>query len=85
MRQKLGPWLPAVFCAALSLITVIGDLVGRFATGAPGAVDTAFYAFLPMCFFFVGAFMAELRRENRELRAQIQAMTPGRGAETQVA
>jgi hypothetical protein len=76
MREKLGPWLPAIFCAVLSLITVLGNLIGLFATGAAGASDVAFYCFLPMCFYFVGAYLMQLRQENRELREQIRELIP---------
>jgi hypothetical protein len=81
MREKLGPWLPAIFCGVLSLITILGDLIGRFATGIAGAADIVFYCFLPMCFFFVGVFVSQLRRENCELRKQIQEMINKTGLE----
>jgi hypothetical protein len=85
MREKLGPWVPAIFCAVLSLITVLGDLVGRFTTGVPGAVDLVFYCFLPMCFYFAGAYLSQLRQENRDLRVQIQSLLPKPIAGRQVA
>ena len=84
MREKLGPWLPAMFCAVLSLITVLSDLIGRFATGTTGAADVVFYCFLPMCFVFVGVFVSQLRQENRELREQIRALVTKSGAEKHV-
>lgn len=85
MREKLGPWAPAIFCAALSFITILGDLVGRFVTGTAGAADVAFYSFLPMCFYIVGTFLAQLRQENRELREQIQELLPKPIAEKPIA
>lgn len=34
-----------------------------------------FYCFLPMCFFFVGTFLSQLQKENRELRSRIDELT----------
>ena len=84
MRDKL-PWLPAISCAGLSLITVLADLIGRFTTGTAGAGDVVFYCFLPGCFYFVGAFVSQLRYENDELRKQIQELLPKPGAENHAA
>ena len=74
MRDKLSPWIPAIFCAFLSLITVSGSLFLAFVYGTSrsSGVDLGFYCFLPMCFCFVGAFVSNLRRENRELRTRIE-------------
>lgn len=75
MRQKLNPWIAAIFCAILSLITIVGDLATRFLTGMPGGANMVFLCFIPMCFFFVGAFLTELRKENEELRQKIQELS----------
>lgn len=72
MREKLAPWLPAIYCTVLSLITVIGNIIGLFLVGTPGVADTAFLCFLPMCFYLVGVFLSRLQQDNRELRAQLQ-------------
>ncbi len=77
MREKLGPWLAAIFCAILSTITIVTGLGLRFATGIVDPMPIAFYSFLPMCFFFVGAYLSKLQRENRELRSRIEALTIG--------
>ncbi|MBL4771374.1 MAG: hypothetical protein JKY61_09575 [Planctomycetes bacterium] len=39
-------WIPAVFCALLSLMKMFMP---------NGAGDPSFYSFLPMCFFFVAS------------------------------
>ena len=85
MRKKLGPWLPAIFCAILSAITVIGNLIAYQITGNANAVSMVFHCFLPMCFFFVGAFLLQLQNENRELRSQIDTLTSARHGEKNVA
>ena len=79
MREKLLPWIPAIFCACLSLITFVSFVVmSRTVIAVPGfptmAVLAPFLSFLPVCFFQVGAFMSQLRQENRELREQIQVL-----------
>ena len=79
MREKLLPWIPAIFCACLSLMTFVSFVVmSRTVIAVPGfptmAVLAPFLCFLPMCFIHVGVFMSQLRQENRELREQIQKL-----------
>jgi len=74
MREKLLPWQPAIMCAVLSLITLVADIFGRFATGTPNVGFSAFLCFLPMCFFHVGVMLKNLRDENRELKRRIDEM-----------
>lgn len=74
MREKLLPWLPAIMCGALSLITVAADIFGRFATGTANLGLSTFLCFLPMCFFHVGVMLKSLRDENRELTRRLDAM-----------
>ncbi|MHB9081867.1 MAG: hypothetical protein ACYC3X_30750 [Pirellulaceae bacterium] len=76
MKDKRGPWTPAIFCAFLSLITVAGNLIVVSMNGvAPSSgIDGVFYCFLPMCFYFVGALLSTLQRENRELRTRIEEL-----------
>ena len=71
MREKLMPWVPAILCAGLALITVVADVVGRFMTGTAHAGLTAFIGFLPMCFFHVGVMLKTMRDENRELKRRL--------------
>jgi hypothetical protein len=74
MREKLLPWMPAIMCAVLSLITVVADIYGRFATGTANVGLTSFLCFLPMCFFHVGVMLKNLRDENRELKLRLEEM-----------
>jgi hypothetical protein len=36
--------------------------------------EPAFFSFLPMCFFFVGATISEMRRDIRELTKQVSEL-----------
>ncbi len=74
MRDKIGPWQSAKFCAALSLLTVFGNVAGRFLGSTRDIGAIAFYGFLPVCFFMVGVYLSQLKKENQELREQIQEL-----------
>jgi hypothetical protein len=69
MKVKLQPWLPALFCAFLSLMALF--------VAPLDAAKPAFYAFLPMCFFFVGAVISQMRREIIDLRRQVSELSNG--------
>ena len=76
MREKLQPWIPAIFCATLSLITFVAVLAMSVNTKPDGGLTIMaglipFLSFLPMCFYHVGAVTSRLRQENRELRERI--------------
>jgi hypothetical protein len=75
MRDKLAPWLPAIICSGLCLITVIADLAGRFMTGSANVGITTFFCFLPICFLHVGVMLKSLRDENRLLRHKLDEVT----------
>ena len=69
MRQKTSHWIPAAFCAFLSLTALFAS------TGSDaGWWRPAFFAFLPMCFFFVGATTSGMQREIRDLQTQVAEM-----------
>jgi hypothetical protein len=70
MREKLEPWIPAVFCAALALITTIGNL---FAGPDFGATSVSIL-FMPVCFYHVGVYLIQLRNENRDMRLRLDAI-----------
>ncbi len=75
MREKQMPWLPAISCGGLSLITVVTDLFGRFTTGTANVGLSTFLCFLPMCFFHVGVMLKNLRDENRELKRRLDEIS----------
>lgn len=86
MREQIGPWIPAIFCAFLSLITVLGSLILDFMNGTSrSGLDLGFYGFLPMCFYFVGEFLSKLRKENTDLQLRIDELTRALNAEKNAA
>ena len=76
-RRIVSPWLAAGFCAVLSLITICGSTYLQFVNhtyyGEMSAL-TSFLCFLPICFYFVGIGMRQMRDEIRDLRAQIEKL-----------
>ena len=71
-KRAILPWLSAVFCAFLSLITISANLWLSVANRSDvGGWAIAFLCFLPMCFFFVGTAVKEMQREISELRNEI--------------
>jgi len=76
MREKLGPWIPAIFCAALAIITVVGNLVLAFVTRLPqSGVDLVFYLNLPMCFYMVAVQLIEIRKNQAAMQLKIDELT----------
>lgn len=65
MKQKIAPWLGFTFCAFLSAIALVGTSTNS------NWWQPSFYAFLPMCFFYVGSMLAGMSREIRELRQRL--------------
>lgn len=80
MRVKASPWLSAGFCAGLSACCLIAYLALQFfvQSDPSSAWVVSFLSFLPMCFYFVGAGMAQMQREIGELRQQL-AEIQGKG------
>ncbi len=74
MREKLGPWIPALFCAAVAVITTIGNLWILLLGGSDNSTTMVFILFMPMCFVFAGQILNQLRNENREMRLRLNAL-----------
>ena len=66
MKQAISNWLPAIFCAFLSLLALSMQIGSDSSAWKP-----AFYSFLPMCFFFVGLVTLQMQREIRELKTKM--------------
>ena len=70
--QAVAPWLPMIFSAVLSLITLIAIVASASTPGSHSwGWAIPFLCFLPMCFLFVGAAVAQSRKEILDLRAQV--------------
>lgn len=65
--KTIAHWLPAGYCAFLSLIALFAF------TRSPDAQwwRPAFFSFLPLCFFFAGSVTIQMHRELRELRQRV--------------
>ena len=69
MRQTISHWVPAAFCAFISVIALSGSIASDAGWWRP-----AFFGFLPMCFIFMGIATSQMQREIRELRKQLAEM-----------
>jgi len=57
-------WLPTAFCAYISFTALTRSTDGQWWT-------PAFFSFLPMCFFYVGAITSQMSKEIRDLKKQL--------------
>lgn len=73
-RDRVGPWLPAVFCAVLGAICTTAGFWAMHNGGAMGDFGFLYMISMPMCFFFVGAYLAKLRSDNADLLARLDAI-----------
>ena len=75
-KRVLLPWVAMGFSAILSLIAIVA-IVGLTALNGPGSDGwaIAFLAFLPMCFYFMGAATSQTQGEIAELRQQLARLT----------
>ena len=65
--KTITHWVPAVFCAFISLMALFASA----GSSGSGWWRPAFFAFLPMCFFFVGSATTQMHRELRDLRQRL--------------
>ena len=70
MKQQAPHWIPAAFCAFLSIMALVG-WVSTLNSQYPNWALPAFYSFLPMCFFFVGSAATRQHQELQELRQKV--------------
>jgi hypothetical protein len=77
MKQTISHWIPAVFCTFISLMALFAS-----AASDAGWWRPTFFAFLPMCFLFVGFATSQMHREIRELRKQLARMQTKLDAES---
>ena len=65
----ISHWVPAVFCAFLSLTALAVQIRAN-----TSVLTAAFFCFLPMCFFFAGVVTASMHRELRQLQDRLAAL-----------
>ena len=70
MRPSTRHWIAPAFCAFISVIAMAAS-VGNAESWRP-----AFFAFLPMCFYFVAVVTSQMQVEIRELRKQLAELQP---------
>ena len=74
MRERIGPWVPAIFCAVVAIFVTIGNVWSVAVGGSANATDMVFMLNMPLCFCFVGVYLTKLRNDNRELRDRVDAL-----------
>ena len=74
MREKHSPWNSAAFCASLALITMVGNLLTFQSGGSDGSLMMIYLINLPMCFYFIGGHLVQLRNENHEMRLRLDKL-----------
>jgi len=74
MRERLAPWLPAIFCAVLAVIVTVCNLWVYSQGGSDSGGNMIYMLNMPMCFFFVGAYLTKLRNDNTALRLRVDAL-----------
>ena len=75
--MKLEPnnvWKSFYFSAAMSVIFVVADVAGRFATGSSHVGLTTFICFLPMAFWFAADAQRQTRQQVEALEARIRQL-----------
>lgn len=69
-QRPVAHWIPFAFCCFLSLLA----LVDTVRDGSAGPWSIAFFAFLPMCFFYMASVTTGMQREINSLRGRLQAL-----------
>jgi hypothetical protein len=70
-RYPFASYVPAVFCAFLSLMALAGLINATAGSSYGNFGEIPFVTSLPFCFYLVGAITNDSRREIQELRQQI--------------
>ena len=70
-RYPFAYYVPAVFCAFLSLLALAGLISVAAGSTVGNFGQIPFIGFLPMCFYIAGGITNDTRREIQELRQEI--------------
>jgi len=68
--KPVNPWIAAGFCAFISLLMLVGQIVGSAWIGT-NPVAPVFYSFLPMCFVYIGILMKQMQTELADLKREL--------------
>jgi hypothetical protein len=82
MNSRRGNvWVAFGFCAILSVITMIGNIVGEFIGGGSMLGMSAFVCFLPMAFLFAADSQKKEREQIQALEARIRELESAKAVE----
>ena len=73
IRDKIGPWMPAVVCGIVTVMVMIGYTWEASAGRSASIVQLFFNGFMFVCFFLVGEYLVKLKKEIAELRERLDA------------
>ena len=68
MRDKIGPWMPAVVCGIMTVMAMIGGIWEASAGKSGSTVQTFLNGFVVVCFVLVGEYLVKLKKDIAELR-----------------
>ncbi len=72
----IAAYTPAVFCAFISLMALLGPLVPPLLFDSEGiSLEIPFYSFLPMCFMYGAFTMHALIRQVRKLQVIVDDLS----------
>ncbi|MHC5537534.1 hypothetical protein ACYOEI_04805 [Singulisphaera rosea] len=78
--QAYDVWMATAFCAAISVISIVANVYGRFASGGSDAGMTSFLCFLPMAFFYAAVSHQQTRERIKVLEARIHQLEADKAA-----
>jgi hypothetical protein len=78
--QAYDVWASFAFSAALSIITIVANLTGSFATGSSDVGMMGFICFLPMTYYFASVSHKQTREQVKVLEARIQQLEADKAA-----
>jgi hypothetical protein len=73
--NKVRHWIPAAYCAVLSVISALTNI---YTTDHGGWIP--FFGFMPLCFMFVGYATKQMHSELRELRVRVAELEKQRAS-----
>ena len=72
VRRTNSAWGAVWFCAFLSVVALIGSMAEEMSGVSAFWWKPAFYGFLPMCFWYLGASSSAMQHEIDDLRSRLK-------------